>query len=48
MAQEKVHGGVEAGIDPDEDNLAKISCHYDHINGEKQHKVEDLQFLRTS
>ena len=48
MAQEKVHGGVEAGIDPDEDNHAKISCHCDHINGEKQSKEENLQFLGTS
>ena len=36
-----------AGIDPDEDNYAKISCHCDHINGEKQHKEENLQFLDT-
>ena len=44
MAQEKVHGGMEAGINLDEDNHAQIPSHRGYVNGQKQHKKENLTF----
>ena len=41
MAQEKVHGGVEAGINLDENSYAQIPCHHGYVNGQKE---ENLQF----
>ena len=41
MAQEKVHGGMEAGINLDEDNHAQIPSHRGYVNGQKQHKKRE-------
>lgn len=44
MAQEKVHGHVELGIDLDEYNHAQVPCYHDHVSHQKQHEEKDLQF----
>lgn len=43
VAKEIVHGGVEPGIHPDEQDHAKVSHHGDEINDQEDHKERKLK-----
>ena len=43
MAEEKVHGGVQFGVNFDGCNHPKIPCHSDTLDGEECQEEGDLQ-----
>ena len=45
MTEKKVHRCVQAGIHPDEDNHAQVSCHGDKVKKKEEQEEEAVHVL---
>ena len=47
MAEKKVHGGVQFGVNFDDDYHPKVPCYAEVVDGQKYQEEGGLQFWRV-